>query len=136
MNKLEKVARWYALLAGSCDGLTGILLMAAPNYTLRLMGMETMPVEPIWMQWIGAFVFSVGFSYYFPFFSTSRETNRRRIISLFEITAFIRIVIAVFTGVSIMQGSLDSAWISVTLTDAAFAAIQITFLKLDVFRIE
>ena len=55
------------LLAGLMDATTGALLLAAPLWTLKLMGITTPPVEPLFQQWIGAFVCSVGCSYLFPF---------------------------------------------------------------------
>lgn len=134
MKKIDKIASIYSVLAGTCDGLTGIMLLVAPVFTLQLMGIKTVPTEPVYMQWIGAFVFSVGFSYFLPFISGNAEIKNRRMISVFEFTAFIRIVIVFFSGVSIARGNLDPAWIAVTLTDIILAAIQITFLKLGAFR--
>ena len=132
MNNSEKSAHIYALLAGACDGLTGILLLAAPVFTLKLMGIHTLPAEPVYMQWIGAFVFGVGFSYFLPFLTSDPNTRRRRLISLFEFTACIRFVIAAFTGISIMRGALDAAWMVVSMTDLTLASIQIVFLKMNV----
>lgn len=134
MNKPTRVASIYAMLAGACDGITGILLLAAPLPTLKLMGIGVVPTEPVYMQWIGAFVFSVGFSYFLPFLSRNVAAKRRRFTSLFETTAFIRVVIALFTGIAIARGSLDMTWITVTATDATLAATQLILLKLGAFQ--
>jgi hypothetical protein len=130
---LHKMTRAYVALAGSCDGFTGLMLMFAPSFTLELMGIGTLPLEPVYMQWIGAFVFSVGFSYFLPFLSANAEARDRRMLSILEITAFVRVVIATFTAVSVTRGRLDPAWISVTLTDAILAATQVTILMLRPF---
>jgi hypothetical protein len=134
MNRFEKTGYVFSMLAGACDGATGILLLAAPLFTLKLMGISTLPAEPIYMQWIGAFVFSVGCSYFIPFLSRDVEARRRRATGIFEFTSFIRLVIATFTGISIFRGTLDASWIAVTFTDLFLAAAQITLLKLGVFK--
>jgi len=134
MNKLYKYASVYAVLAGACDGLTGIMLMASPVFTLKLMGIGSTPSEPIYMQWIGAFVFSVGCAYFIPFFSSTPERRKRRMTGIFEFTAWIRIVIALFSGISIARGNLDQAWIAVTLTDITLAIIQLALLNMGAFR--
>lgn len=133
-TKLDRIAVLYTLLAGACDGLTGILLLAAPVFTLNWMGIGALPSEPVYMQWIGAFVFSVGASYFLPALPSNPETRRRRFLGVLEITTGIRLVIAAFTGFALLQGTLDPAWITVTLTDLTLAAIQITLLKLGAFR--
>jgi len=130
----NQVASIYAVLAGACDGLTGIMLMVSPVFTLKLMGIESIPSEPVYMSWIGAFVFGVGCSYFIPFLTSNPEIKNRRMVGMFEFTAWIRIVIAVFTGLSIAHGSLDLAWITVTLTDLFLAAVQLSLLKYGAFR--
>ena len=134
MKKIDRIATVYALLAGACDGLTGLMLLAAPVFTLKLMGIATVPTEPVYMQWIGAFVFSVGSSYFLPFLSSTPTTRRRRAIGVLEFTAYIRLVIATFTAIAILRGLLDPAWIAVTLTDLILASVQITLLKLGAFQ--
>jgi len=135
MNRFEKAAYVFSIMAGACDAATGILLLAAPIFTLKLMGISTLPSEPVYMQWIGAFVFSVGVSYFIPFLSRDIDTRRRRATGIFEFTSFIRLVIATFTGVSIFRGTLDASWIAVTFTDLFLAAAQIMMLKLGVFKV-
>ena len=133
MKKIDQVGKIYLLLAGSCDGVSGVLLVAAPLMALRLMGVTTMPLEPVYMQWIGAFVFAVGFSHFIPFLSRDPATFSRRAISILEITAFMRLVIGTFAGISILRGALGAEWISVPLTDLSLAAAQIILLARGVF---
>lgn len=136
MNRIDRYAYVFMLLAGLCDGTTGLLLMTAPLATLRLMGVPDVPVEPIFTQWIGAFVFSVGLSYLLPFAFRDMKARRSRARFLFQFTAIIRIVIGVFSTVAIARGELDMAWISVPLTDLPFAATQLLFLKFGAFQTE
>ncbi len=134
MKMREKLGTWYLILAGCCDGLTGIMLMVMPVSTLVMMGVASPVAEPVYMRWIGAFVYSVGFSYFIPFLSCTPETRRRRSVSVLETTLWIRIVIATFTTVSIIRGELDISWIAVPLSDVTLAAIQVTLLALGVFK--
>jgi len=134
MKKSEMIGTWYVILAGCCDGLTGIMLMVMPVSTLVMMGVASPVVEPVYMRWIGAFVYSVGFSYFIPFLSCTPEARRRRSISVLETTLWIRIVIATFTTVSIIRGELDITWMAVPLSDITLATIQVVLLKLGVFK--
>ena len=134
MNRMEKIGTMYLLLAGACDGLTGIMLMIIPVSTLVVMGVATPLAEPVYMRWIGAFVYSVGFSYFIPFLSCTPAARRRRSTSVLETTLWIRVVIAVFSTVSILRGELDVSWIAVPLSDVTLATMQAVLLKLRVFE--
>lgn len=127
MIKREKLALLYLLLAGGCDTASGLLLMANPSGTLKLMGVATPLAEPVYMQWIGAFVFSVGLSYLVPLALPQRREMVRSVLGL---TLVVRIVIALFSGISILRGALDPSWISVPLTDATMAVMQVVLLRL------
>lgn len=116
-------------LAGLMDATTGALLLAAPNWTLRLMGITTLPLEPLYQQWIGAFVCSVGCSYLFPFLLRAGPDRDRRSTGILTMATIVRIFIAVFSGVAIARGALEPAWISVTLTDGTLATLQIIALR-------
>jgi hypothetical protein len=127
MNQREKITLLYLLLAGLCDTVSGLLLMADPVGTLTLMGVATPLAEPLYMQWIGAFVFSVGLSYFTPFIVRNRWEQVRGVLS---VTLIVRIVIASFSGFSMLRGALDPTWITVPLSDAAMGIIQIVLLRL------
>ena len=116
-------------LAGLMDATTGFLLLAAPNWTLRLMGITTLPLEPLYQQWIGAFVCSVGCSYLFPFLLRAGPDRDRRSAGILTMATIVRLFIAFFSGVAIARGALEPAWISVTLTDGTLATLQIITLR-------
>ena len=129
MKHLKNWPHLYCIMAGCCDTATGLLLMFAPEWTLRIMGIPVIPSEPVYMQWIGAFVFSVGFSYLVPFAARQREVRNARLRGMLEVTALVRFAVAAFILTAVLRGSLVSAWLSVFFTDLIFAVIQVVILK-------
>ena len=128
---MRKAARIYCLAAGACDVATGLLLVAAPRFTLSLMGVADALSEPAWMRFIGAFVLGVGSIY---LYGIAREPRGgARLTHLMEATALVRAVVAVFTGWAIVAGELSPAWASVCATDAIFATAQVALLRKDAF---
>lgn len=123
----------FCILAGLCDGSTGVMLVAAPLATLRLMGIEALPSEPVYMRFIGAFVASVGCAYLFPFLFLRGPARDRCIEGMLTTTTIIRLCIATFTGTAIARGALAASWITVPLSDLAIAAFQLLLLKQRTF---
>ena len=115
-------------LAGACDALTGLLLVAAPAFTLHLMQISSVPSEPIYMRWIGAFVFGVGSAYALPFLSRHAVARHRRLVGVLEVTAVLRACIALFIAGAVLRGELERGWITVFFTDAVLVALQLTWL--------
>jgi hypothetical protein len=122
------------LLVGLMDALTGALLMAAPLWTLNLMGITVLPVEPVYQRWIGAFVCSVGCSYLFPFLLRAGRERDQRATGILTMATIVRLFIASFSGVAIATGALEPAWLSVTFTDATLAVLQIIVLRKKVLE--
>ena len=56
----RRIVLVYQLLIGLSDGVTGLLLILAPAFTLRLMHLEAPAVALPYLSFIGAFVLSVG----------------------------------------------------------------------------
>ncbi len=117
----------YCLLAGACDASTGALLVGAPVATLKLMGIAELPAEPIYLRFIGVFVGSVGLAYLYPLL-LNRDRSDRRIAVVLEVTALVRLCVAIFLGFAIARAALGSAWSTVLLTDLLLAAVQILML--------
>ncbi len=126
MNMSRRLITFYCLLAGACDAATGVLLVSAPIATLELMRITEVPAEPIYMRFIGVFVGGVGLAYWYPFLY--RGWSRGRLTVVLEVTALVRLCVALFLGVSIARGLLASAWSTVLLTDLLLAAAQIWML--------
>ena len=130
--------RWgylYCILAGACDGLTGILLVLAPVLTLRLMQIPAIPAEPVYLRFVGVFVMSVGCTYLIPFIM-QRDKLDLRLVHVLGFTAFIRICVALFIAVSVAVHALVPGWLAVLCTDAVFAGVQVSMLKSGVFSSE
>ena len=129
---MKNMKRWVygmMLLAGLMDATTGALLLAAPMWTLNLMGITILPLEPLFQRWIGAFVCSVGCSYLFPFLLRSGPERDHRTAGILTMATIVRIFIAAFSGVAIATGALEPAWLSVTFTDATLAILQLIVLR-------
>ena len=129
----KKWANLFCILAGLCDGSTGPMLVFAPVFTLKLMGVAVIPEDTTFIRFIGAFVGAVGFSYLFPFLFTRGEARDRLLTGVLTSATIIRISIASFTTFAIAAGLLDRTWISVPLSDAFLATCQIVLLRKKVF---
>lgn len=124
-----KTSLLISYLVGACDALTGLLLMFSPLLTLRLMGIKTIPLEPVYLQYIGAFVFGVGAVYFMPALSSQNKEKVQSVLTLWKITALMRLSVGSFVAFQLFQKGLDPAWISVPLTDLSLAAFQIFIVK-------
>lgn len=121
----------FAVGVGLCDAATGTALLAAPLWTLRQMGIEPLPAEPVFQRWIGAFVLAVGLAYLYPFLLRGAEVARRgeRLATVFEVTALARAAVAATAGAAIAAGALPLAWLGVPLFDAAVVVVQVALLR-------
>ncbi len=103
------------------DATTGLLLMLAPAWTLQLMRLHAIGAEAlVFLAWMGAFVFSVGASY----FLVLRGNEPERGEMVWQMTSLVRAVVAVFVVIKVGQGILEPLWLSVAVTDALVAAAQ------------
>ena len=127
--KNHRLAYAYCLIAGAGDTLTGLLLVTAPVFTLGLMGIINVPSEPVYLRFVGAFVGGVGLSYLFPFLYRDRRRTEQTLAVVFEVTALIRLGIALFVGWAISSGALSTGWVSVLATDLVLAIVQIVMVK-------
>lgn len=120
----------YQYLAGLCDTSTGILLIAAPVFTLGLMGLAVIPQPVAFVRYVGVFVLSVGLTYFWAAIRWPL-TPRAHIAwsTQWKITALIRSLVALFVLWQIASKELELRWISVAFTDALFALVQIIGLR-------
>lgn len=136
MRKLitGKLITAYCLAAGSCDLLTGLLLVSAPHLTLGLMGIAVLPAEPIYLRFIGAFVGAVGAAYLYPFLLLQERQSRLAVV--LEVTALVRLAVGTFVGVGVLIGALAPPWLTVSLTDLLLALVQLFLLSRLLFAHE
>jgi hypothetical protein len=120
--------RWlilYQYIAGLCDTGTGLLLIVTPASALRLMGLTIIPQPVVFIRYIGVFVLSVGLTYlwaaaFWPLTSHAHIGWSTQ----WKITAMVRTLVAVFIVGQIALSALEIRWISVAVSDGAFAMIQ------------
>jgi hypothetical protein len=115
----------YQFIAGLCDTGTGALLIAAPEWTLRLMGLHLIPQPVVFVRYIGVFVLSVGLTYLWAL-ARWPLTSHAHIgwATQWKITALVRLLVAVFVFWQVASGGLEIGWIMVAISDAAFATVQ------------
>ena len=114
----------YQWIAGLCDTGTGVLLVAAPEPALRLMGLHLIPQPVVFVRYIGIFVLSVGLSYLWALGWPLTSRTHLGWTTQWKITALVRTLVAVFVLWQVASGTLERGWISVAFSDGAFAAIQ------------
>lgn len=117
---IRRLYPFYQLAAGACDASTGLLLILAPAFTLRLMGIRVMPTELITVSFIGAFVFGVGLSYLVLYRAAGlmAETGWR-------VTGLVRLCVGGFVGIACARQLMEPAWLSVSVTDLALGGFQL-----------
>ncbi len=121
----QRLLKLYQLLAGLCDASTGLLLILAPAWTLHLMGVDAPPQPLAFASFVGAFVLSVGLSYFFVLGSGPRSPNSTSSWKAqWQVTALVRTSVALVLFSEIASGRMEQAWIAVAVTDGLLAAIQ------------
>ena len=123
----------FCIAAGLCDTLTGLMLVAAPLFTLRLMMIPGAVAEPVLIRFIGAFVFGIGFAYLRPFFDADPARRELRFAGMLDVTAGARLAVGTFVTVAVLTHGLHPMWTTVAVTDLGLAAVQIVLLKRGVF---
>lgn len=122
----------FCLFAGGGDAATGLLLLAAPRLVLRLLGAADPGGDLILLRFVGVFVGCVGLAYLSPWLSRGRR-RERRLVSAGEMTAGVRLAVALFLGFAVMTGRLDLPWATVGAYDALVASAQIGLLARGFF---
>lgn len=122
----------YHYAAGLCDTTTGLLLLFAPAFTLRLMGITRLPQPLFYASYVGVFVLCVGASYLLvPGTALARAVRETCWRTQWLLTALFRTAIAIFVIAQVTIHAMQPAWLGVALTDATFAVIQWVGLRKD-----
>ena len=127
MNKPTFLRLWSATV-GAMDAVTGLLLIFAPLFTLRLLGITPPSSDAVFISWIGVFVMSVGLSYGLAL------VHSRYGEPVWMFTALVRLAVAVFVTAHVLDGSLETRWILVGIADAAVAILQYLILRAGWWR--
>ena len=115
----------FQVLAGGCDTVTGLILVFAPAFALRSMGIRHVVSEPIFISFIGAFVFAVGLSYLL-FATPPRDSGQIcEVKTAWLITAIVRLCAGAFVAAACLGGQLEPAWLGITFVDLSLAVFQL-----------
>jgi hypothetical protein len=119
----------YQLLTGLSDFSTGTLLIVAPAFTLRLMGLH-LPADALpLLSFVGAFVLSVGLCCLYGGYLAACGVCAGKLENVWMLTAIIRSSVAVFVTAQVLSGMLETGWSTVAVFDAACALIQVIGLR-------
>ena len=94
---------------------------------LRLLGIAG-STDLAYLRFVGVFVGCVGLAYLLPWLTRDRLRRTRRIVSAVEMTAGVRLAVALFLGVAVAAGILDLPWMTVGVYDAVVAMAQLGLL--------
>lgn len=114
----------YQLLTGLSDGITGLLLIFAPAFTLRLMYLEAPSGALPFLSYIGAFVLSTGIACLYGGFLVTRSNPAPKLEVVWLLTAVTRGLVAAVVVYGIWSGSLEAGWMIVAISDGALALAQ------------
>lgn len=124
MNRRKFVKFWSAAV-GLMDAVTGLLLIFVPVLVLKLLGIDPPSADAlVFVSWMGVFITGVGLSYAF---ALGRKTCGE---TVWAFTAMIRILVAFFLTVEIINGRLVPNWGLVGFCDAFVGVLQIVILRL------
>lgn len=127
MNDLVLLA--YQLIAGISDASTGALLIAAPLFTIRMMGLSVPRDASPFLSFIGAFVLAVGLSYLYGALLVNRTGAVPRLEAVWLLTAIIRSSVAIFIVAAVLSGTLSVGWLTIAVFDGICVVIQARGLR-------
>lgn len=119
----------YQLVAGVSDASTGVLLIAAPLFTIRMMGMSVPRDAAPFLSFIGAFVLAVGLSYLYGALLIHRTGGVPRLEAVWLLTAIIRSSVAIFVLAAVVGGTLSAGWLTIAVFDGICVLIQARGLR-------
>jgi hypothetical protein len=124
---------YFCLAAGAGDSTTGGLLLLSPSVTLGFLGIADVATHAVYLRFIGVFVGAVGLAYAAPWFLPRWRGNQARLMAMIELTAFVRLAVALFVAAACIVGALASPWLTVGIFDASVALVQLAMRANGVF---
>jgi hypothetical protein len=119
----------YQWLIAVSDTATGALLIIAPEFTLRMMGLHVALDALPYISFIGAFVLSVGLACLYGAVILSRRGSVRMLEAVWFFTGLTRASVAVFVFSQILGQTLAPGWLTVAASDGACVLIQAIGLR-------
>lgn len=124
MNRIKFLKLW-SVAVGSMDAVTGLLLIFVPALVLKLLGIDPPSADAlVFLSWMGVFIAGVGLSYGMALGKRSRGET------VWAFTAMIRILVAIFLTVRILDGTLAVNWGLVGICDGIVGVLQVVILRL------
>jgi hypothetical protein len=115
----------YQILTGLSDTSTGLLLIAAPVLTLRLMHLHAVADTLPFLSYIGAFVLSVGLACLYGALLITRPFFAAKLEVVWLLTAITRGTVAIFVISKVATGALEIGWVTVAISDGGLALLQV-----------
>ena len=119
----------YQLIAGVSDTSTGALLIAAPLFTVRMMGVSVPYDATPFLSFIGAFVLAVGLSYLYGALLVRRTGAAPMLEAVWLLTAIIRSSVALFILGAVVNRTLAPGWLTIAVFDGICVLIQARGLR-------
>lgn len=121
----QRILFTYQILTGLSDTSTGLLLVFAPEFTLRLMELRAASAALPFLSYTGVFVLSVGIACFYGALLARRPIASEKLEVVWLLTGITRALVALFVLVSIFNKALETGWITVAITDGALAFLQL-----------
>lgn len=119
----------YQLVAGFSDTSTGALLIVAPLFTIRMMGLVVPRDAMPFLSFIGAFVFAVGLAYFYGALLVRRSHGAQKLEAVWLLTAMTRSSVAIFVLAAVLNRSLTPGWLVIAVFDGICVLIQARGLR-------
>lgn len=119
----------YQVLISLSDTLTGALLIIAPEFALRIMGLHVAADALPFLSFIGAFVLSVGLACFYGVLVTVRRGSPCKVGVVWLLTAITRASVTIFIAAQILAHTLEAGWLTVAISDGACVLIQAIGLR-------
>lgn len=124
---MKNPEKWFSFIGwvGTLgEGATGAMLVFAPLLTLKVMGMDQAPADPVYLQFVGVFVLFTGVFYAVPRLVADAASRLAAWRTVLIGTGFLRLGVAAFLFFAIARSLLEPAWFSVPVYDTLFALVQ------------
>lgn len=119
----------YQLAAGISEVFTGALLIIAPVFTIRLMGLTASPEAASFLSLIGAFLLAVGLAYLYGAILVRRTRGTARLEAVWLLTAMIRSSVGILILDEVLKGNLPAGWLLIAIFDGICVGIQARGLR-------
>lgn len=131
MFKTLSHIKYYNILAGLLDTLTGMVLIAKPDIILSIMGASEISMPDIFLKYVGVFVMATGLTYFISLFYTFFNITFIQLsLVLWTTSSLVRLCVAGFVFSQVYLSALSLSWLLVAFSDLSLALFQYYLLTL------